>query len=245
MFETLVVQCYWFHSAAALKGNLQWWGKTVTAKSSLAFIRRVSEGNQLVRVYWNLMNNWCRLIRRTTGKFVLVLPVGQSLTKQLKITAQVFSINNPNFLTTLVLIHSVQYNTRSAPTFSKVYNIKGLALLLCAHYMYDLFHTNAHNKSTVHSLDESYGWAGEQSSTSPQILSTLWEMVLLYVVVLKRFPIQRKPRAKTQFNTQESAFHKNLKTGACSCVCMFFIFIFYLFSLKMWSSCKKAELIFI
>lgn len=78
VFEALMVQGYWFHSAAALSGHLQWWGKTMAAKSALAFIRRLSGGNQLVRVYWNLINIWCRLMGRTTGEFVLVLPAGQS-----------------------------------------------------------------------------------------------------------------------------------------------------------------------
>lgn len=78
MLEALIDRGYWFLSAAALSGHLQWWGKTIAAKSALVFIRRLSGGNQLVRVYWNLINNWCSLMGRTAGEFVLVLPAGQS-----------------------------------------------------------------------------------------------------------------------------------------------------------------------
>lgn len=102
VFDALIVHSYWFHSAAALSGHLKWWGKTIAAKSSLAFIRRLSGGNQLVRVYWNLINNWCRLMGRTTGKFVLRFPpVGQcgwwKLLNNYNQHTGLFSINNLHF----------------------------------------------------------------------------------------------------------------------------------------------------
>lgn len=38
------------------------------AKSALAFIRRLSSRNQQVRVYWNLINSWCRLMESPTAE---------------------------------------------------------------------------------------------------------------------------------------------------------------------------------
>lgn len=76
-WEAPIVRGYWFLCAAALSGHLQWWGKTMAAKSALAFIRGRSGGNQLERLYWNLINIWWRLMGRTTGELVSVLPAGQ------------------------------------------------------------------------------------------------------------------------------------------------------------------------
>lgn len=108
--------------------------------------------------------------------------------------------------------------------------------------LYDLFHTNAHNKSTVHSLDESYSREGEQSNTSPQILSSIGEIVLFCGVVLKRFPIQRKPRAKIQLDTQESAFHTQKSANTCMFIDVYVWF--FIFSSRCLNSGENAELIF-
>lgn len=174
--ETLIVQDYWFHRAAALSGHLQWWGKAVAAKSPLAFIRRLRGGNRLVRACWSLMNNWCRLMGKT-GRFVVVVPVGQSLLKQLEITSRVASINNPNYcIVSANFLPTSRLQPSAKQTASKA---SRFCFCMWALYMCDLFHTDAHNRGDERSSDESHWGARERSSTTPQTLSSVRETAVL------------------------------------------------------------------